>query len=215
VKGQALRHDETSLKRLVSYTLSTVHGSATFGVIGDIHAEDIRLHSALQFLIAQSVDRLVAVGDIVDGPGDELRCCKLLQTHNVDAVLGNHDRWRLEGRRMSHHSGTTTDPAVEQFLQTLPATRSYDTPSGKLLLCHGLADNDMNGLTADDFGYALETNDELQELLQTRTYRFVINGHTHRRMVRDFGGLGVDVAARHGRGIGIARASPAVPPKAR
>jgi predicted phosphodiesterase len=61
----------------------------------------------------------------------------------------------------------------------------------RLLLCHGLGDDDMSRVTPDDFGYALESNDALQELLTTEQYRFVINGHTHRRMVRDFGGVTV------------------------
>lgn len=58
-------------------------------------------------------------------------------------------------------------------------------------LCHGLAESDMNRLRENDQGYALEANDELQELLATQEYRFVVNGHSHRRMVRDFGGVTV------------------------
>lgn len=49
----------------------------------------------------------------------------------------------------------------------------------------------MCGLTDDDFGYALETKDPLQELLASQQYRFVVNGHTHRRMVRHLGQLTV------------------------
>lgn len=44
----------------------------------------------------------------------------------------------------------------------------------------------MNRLTPDDFGYALECNEALQQLIADRRYRCVINGHTHRRMVRAF-----------------------------
>jgi predicted phosphodiesterase len=44
----------------------------------------------------------------------------------------------------------------------------------------------MRTLTADDYGYELQCNDELQALLVLRDIRFVINGHTHRRMVRRF-----------------------------
>ena len=47
----------------------------------------------------------------------------------------------------------------------------------------------MCRLTDDDFGYALETNDPLQELLAAEQVRFVVNGHTHGRMVRRFGRL--------------------------
>jgi len=47
----------------------------------------------------------------------------------------------------------------------------------------------MARVTPDDFGYALEANDELQNLLRNRYYRWILNGHSHRRMVRAFPGL--------------------------
>jgi len=58
-----------------------------------------------------------------------------------------------------------------------------------LLLCHGLGGDDMNGVYPGDFGYGLEVNDVLQGLIREGRYRFVVNGHTHLRMVRSFGGL--------------------------
>ena len=63
------------------------------------------------------------------------------------------------------------------------------TTSGTALLCHGLGPNDMAKVGPDDFGYALEANDDLQNLLRNRYFRWVINGHSHRRMVRPFPGM--------------------------
>lgn len=73
----------------------------------------------------------------------------------------------------------------------LPATRSIETPRGKLLLCHGLALNDMRRLGPQDDGYELECNDELQGLLASKEFAFVVGGHTHQRMVRRFGAVTV------------------------
>lgn len=161
------------------------------GALGDIHGEDVRLEAVLSFLGGR-VERILAVGDIVDGPGDVHRCCQLLQEHEVDAVMGNHDRWLLDGTIRFEQSGPDQDtPLVRGFLEELPATRSYDTRAGRLMLCHGIGSNDMNRLTPDDYGYALETNDELQELLSRQDHRYVIGGHTHRPMVKDFGGVTV------------------------
>lgn len=146
----------------------------------------------LDHLSGLSLDRILAVGDIVDGPGDSARCCRLLADAGVDAVMGNHDRWALKGQLRTLPGATATlDPAERRFLEALPATRRYDTVAGPLLLCHGLGSDDMCRLTEDDFGYALETNDPLQELLAAQDCRFVINGHTHRRMVRHFAHLTV------------------------
>ena len=157
------------------------------GAIGDIHAEDQVLERVLDHLSGMSLDRVLAVGDIVDGPGDSSRCCRLLAAAQVDVVRGNHDRWALKDELRSLPGATAAlDPEQRQYLESLPATREYETPTGPLLLCHGLGADDMNRLTPDDYGYALETNDALQDLLAAEQFRFVIGGHTHRRMVRRF-----------------------------
>ena len=160
------------------------------GAIGDIHAEDEALARVLEYLAGRALDRVLAVGDIVDGPGDSGRCCRLLAEAGVDVVRGNHDRWALKDELRSLPGALAAlDAQQRRFLEALPATREYETVRGPLLLCHGLGADDMCRLTDDDFGYALETNDPLQELLAGEQYRFVVNGHTHRRMVRCFGRL--------------------------
>lgn len=159
------------------------------GAIGDIHAEDERLSSALHFFAACNVDRVLSVGDIVDGLGDLVRCCELLQANDVDVVRGNHDRWLLEGSPISERASRDVQSDLEIYLRGLPTTRRYDTVRGQLLLCHGLGDNDMNRLTPDDYGYAIESNDELQALIRAGEYAFVVCGHTHRRMVKAFEGV--------------------------
>lgn len=47
----------------------------------------------------------------------------------------------------------------------------------------------MASVKPDDFGYALESNVELQQLVAEGAIRVVLNGHTHRAMVRTFGQL--------------------------
>lgn len=160
------------------------------GAIGDIHAEHLALEQALAFLRGEAVEAILAVGDIVDGPGDAGRCCQLLAEFGVEAVRGNHDRWALKDELRNLPDATAAlDPVHRTFLEALPVTRDYATSAGPLLLCHGLAADDMNRVTPDDFGYALQSNDTLQDLLHSEEYRFVVNGHTHRRMVRQLGGL--------------------------
>lgn len=159
--------------------------------IGDIHEEDVLLQHVLEFLVPIAPDVIVAVGDIVDGPGDGgARCCELLADRGVEVVRGNHDRWLLEEAATWSEDARNASIVVD-FLEALPAIREYQTELGKILLCHGLGPHDMNRLLPDDYGYALESNDELQKLLRSKEYRYVVNGHTHHRMVRDFGGVTV------------------------
>jgi predicted phosphodiesterase len=44
----------------------------------------------------------------------------------------------------------------------------------------------MGGVRPGDYGYALEANFALLRLMLEAQYKFVVNGHTHQRMVRSF-----------------------------
>ena len=164
------------------------------GAIGDIHAEDVLLDLALSFLAKQQPDLLVSVGDIVTGPGNVDRCCELLQSHSVITVAGNHDRWFVNGTMPALPDSTdptTVSEETKSFLKALPQTYELRSPVGLVLICHGLGTNDMADLKPGDYGYAIDANLELQKLIRSRKYRFVVNGHTHCRMVRHFGDLTV------------------------
>jgi putative phosphoesterase len=162
------------------------------GAIGDIHSEDDRLAAALDFLRSAGAELVVAVGDIVDGPGDVDRCCALLQNAGALAVAGNHERWLFEGRLRSLPHATRKESLraeTRAYLGALPKTRAIETAAGPLLLCHGVGADDMVRLTPDSSGYDLFANAALQALLARGEHRVMIGGHTHRRMVRTFGKL--------------------------
>jgi hypothetical protein len=55
--------------------------------------------------------------------------------------------------------------------------------------CHGLGDNSMNGISAADYGYALESNDNLQKLISRGESLLVIKWHRHHPAVRGIGQL--------------------------
>ena len=159
------------------------------GLVGDVHAEDSFLEIALRFLQSRNVDAMLCTGDIVDGPDDVNRCCELLQQFDVQVVRGNHDRWILASEmRQLPDANFLVDlsDATRNYLGNLSSVLPFETVAGELLLCHGLGFNDMARLTPDDHGYALERNKELQQLLRS-DLRFVVAGHTHRRMVRKIG----------------------------
>ena len=161
-----------------------------FAILGDVHAEDVRLASALDHIATLNLDGILCVGDIVDGRGDAGRCVALLRAAGAACVRGNHDRWWSKGKPMGFADGTpreALDGAARAWLATLPPTAAFETPLGTLLLCHGLAENDMVGVEPEDDGYALESNVDLQQLIDRADYQVIVNGHTHSRMVRRFG----------------------------
>lgn len=162
------------------------------GVVGDIHAEDVTLAKVLHLFASESLDAVLSVGDVVDGPGDADHACALLREHEVFTVRGNHDRWAVE-EFMRKAAGAPLQSSLSRetldWLKVLPATRAFQTPHGALLLCHGMGENDMATVRLDHEGYAIEANLDLQALLKAKRYRFVVSGHSHEPMVRRIGNI--------------------------
>lgn len=160
-----------------------------FGLIGDVHAEDERLRVAISAFARAKVDRILCCGDLVDGHGDVDRTCNTLALHGVTTVRGNHDRWIREDEMRTlpnAHRMTALSPLTIEMLKTLPRTVLIDVPGGKLLLCHGVGDNDMCRLRDFDTGYAIASNDDLLKVLFDATISVMVCGHTHAPMVRSF-----------------------------
>jgi predicted phosphodiesterase len=164
------------------------------GVIGDIHASASSLKISLEFLEDLKLQTIFCTGDIVDGPECVDTCCSLLIEHNVQAVVGNRDQWFTANEMRSIPEATLlqdTTAVTRKFIGSLPLVREYKTAQGGLLLCHGIGPHTMKKVRDDDYGYALETNFELQEIISANRYRIMVNGHTHYRMVKRFGQLTV------------------------
>jgi predicted phosphodiesterase len=159
------------------------------GLIGDVHAEDVRLRVALDALAAMRVDRVLCTGDLVDGHGDLDRACALLRERGVLTVRGNHDRWLKDDTMRDlprAHRMTSLAPETIAHVKSLSPTHALATPIGRLLLCHGIGDNDMCRLLPDDEGYAISSNTDLLKLLFDPGVAIMVGGHTHRPMVRRF-----------------------------
>ncbi len=162
------------------------------GIIGDIHCEVVRLKRVIEHFHSVGVDSVLAVGDIADGPGDLTEACSLLQAADALVVAGNHDRWLLAAEMRDLPDATppeTVTPEARRYLSLLPKTRLLESPRGRVLLCHGLGDDDMASVRPDDDCEALLANAAFVKLLNARRARFVVNGHSHRPMLRTIDGL--------------------------
>ncbi|MEP7049641.1 MAG: metallophosphoesterase family protein [Pseudomonadota bacterium] len=162
------------------------------GVIGDIHCEVARLKQVLELFRCSEVETVLAVGDIADGPGDLTEACQLLDNVGALVVAGNHDRWLLAGEMRDLPDATPVAALTEQarrYLSALPKTRTFESPRGSVLLCHGLGEDDMASVRPSHSEAALHSNAALSDLLKNHSARFVINGHSHRPMLRTIDGL--------------------------
>lgn len=160
------------------------------GIIGDVHAEDLRLRATLDFLRESEVDAILCTGDLPDGRGDLDICCQLLRQQSVMTVAGNHERWFLQDK-VRHvadaHLRCQASPETVAYLSSLPQTHRIDTVDGELLLCHGILDDDLAKIWPGSEKSASRCSASLDKLLQQDAPpRFLINGHMHFRTVIDF-----------------------------
>ena len=159
------------------------------GVIGDLHGEDRRLDGVIEWFAGQQVDALVCTGDIADGRGCINRSCELLRQGGVHTVAGNHDRWLLNDkvRHVSdaHSKDELSDDNLDYVAQ-LKKQRSLETENGSLLLCHGAADDDMARIWPGRKPGEEKRSKALDAVIESKRFRYVINGHMHFRVLIDF-----------------------------
>lgn len=162
------------------------------GLIGDVHARDERLAAALQLLSDMDLDAIICTGDIMDGPGCPDTCISLLQAHGVKTVRGNHDRWVLEGKARhipnAHHAEDLSEASLS-YLESLPVQLEFETAMGSLLLCHGMAHNDLRKVWPGTERMPPERSRELDQLIEQGRHDFVINGHMHFKVMIHFEAL--------------------------
>lgn len=167
------------------------------GLIGDVHGARPELEQALAHFDRVGVDAVAAVGDYVDAPAfaepDFDGCLSLLREAGAFCVRGNHDRWALTHKRRLWPGCVLKAELSEEsqaFLEGLPTTIKFRTVHGEALLCHGLGTDDMSVLRNDTPLLTALHIPSLARLIRDGP-RFVLCGHTHKHMVRDFGELTV------------------------
>ena len=162
------------------------------GIIGDVHAHHRNLEAALEFLSTQGVDVIICTGDVMDGQGDVEACVELLSGAEVLTVRGNHDRWVLQDKARhvphAHHRHDLRDSVIE-YLQQLPVEVHLETIAGRLMLCHGVARDDLRKVWPGTERMAAERSDALDSLIEEGHLNLMVNGHMHYRTLIHFHGL--------------------------
>lgn len=143
-------------------------------VVGDIHFKTRELHKGLQALgFDKSVDRLIAVGDLIDrGPG-MLDGLKLLGEPWFFTVKGNHEQMLIDAYRANPHLPYSahgarwwltiddeSKPMVIDKLDSLPMAIEVETSRGVVGVVH--ADVPV-GLSWNDFTQSLD-NPQIQDV---------------------------------------------------
>lgn len=168
------------------------YAATRIGLIGDVHAEHQRLEIALDRLHSMNVDAILCTGDIVDGQGCPDTSVQLLRDADVMTVRGNHDRWLLQDKARhvphAHFSENLSSDTID-YLNGLPVQTEINTVDGKLLLCHGVAHDDLRKVWPGTERMPAERSSILDDIIREGDVRYMINGHMHFRTIIHFDAL--------------------------
>ena len=126
--------------------------------------------------------------DVIEALDREEIAARRAMARRLELVgeLDEGKRWREDGATCTSawlcaRYGASKGSAIEHVrvaraLRDLPATRDYDTPAGRLRLCHGIGDNDMARLHPDTTGYALECLDDAPGVRRTAGVAGAVGG---------------------------------------
>ena len=164
----------------------------TIAVFSDMHGNGVGFAAALEDIQRRSVDRMLCLGDTVQGGCEPARVIELLQGLDCETVLGNSDSFILTGAT----SEQVPQAAVEigewtrdqignegmEFLRGFKPTIELEIPGdGTLLAFHG------SPKSFDDVLLPDIDDDEMDAFFDGTEAAFLAGGHTHLQWVRHVG----------------------------
>jgi predicted phosphodiesterase len=162
-----------------------------FALIGDVHAEDERLQTALAYARQANVEHILCVGDVADGYGDLDQTMRLLALAKVLVVRGNHERWFLadELRTLRLVQFQDEHPEAAEAMRFWLPCIEVATVQGALLLCHAVGHDDFSVVKPHHTDSEVRAITAWQAMVESGRYRFMAAGHTHEVMVRALDGI--------------------------
>ncbi len=124
--------------------------------ISDIHGHYLGLKTVLVDIEKRSCDRIVCLGDLVEGGADDEKVVRTVQELNISCVQGNHD----------FSNALKLAPDVRSFLDGLPIEREEND----LLFCH---------ISAREKQLKIRTPIEAWNVFDETTHRLIFTGHQH------------------------------------
>jgi putative phosphoesterase len=159
------------------------------GIFSDVHGNGVGLDAVLTELEDAGVDRLVCLGDLVEGGPQPAYCLRRMHELGCAVVLGNTDHWLVEYYRepgisersdMGEWARECLGDDGLALLAELPDTLELELGNGRRLLCvHGTPWSRIEKVEPT------ATDEELAELLRDATV--LAAGHTHEQWQRRVG----------------------------
>jgi predicted phosphodiesterase len=158
------------------------------GVFSDVHGSGVGLDAVLAELKHARVDRLVCLGDLVEGGPHPVYCLHRVHELGCAVVLGNTDHWLVHHRfgaeddlrsRLGAWTLAQLDEDDRELVRGFAPTHELDLGGQWLLCVHGTPSSFLEKIDPD----ASET--ELRELLGSAAA--LAAGHSHVQWQRRIG----------------------------
>ena len=163
--------------------------------MADAHGNLVALDAVLADIAGAGVDRIVCLGDMIQGGPQPAETVARLRDLGAPVVMGNADAFLLYGRRgnpnesispeqlaMREWSLARLSDADRGFIACFTPTVAVDLPGGRGLLCfHG------SPTSFDDLIFPETDRETVLALLGPYLPRYLTGGHTHLQQIRPLG----------------------------
>lgn len=164
-------------------------------IISDVHGNLTAFDAVLADLAGAGIDRLVCLGDMLQGGAQPAETVARLRELGCSVVIGNADAWLLSGRVTNPHEAiseqqlavrewslTRLSEADRRFISGFQPTVEVELGDGRqLLACHG------SPASWDEIIYPETDDAEVQRMLGPHLPRLICGGHTHLQQYRRLG----------------------------
>jgi predicted phosphodiesterase len=164
-------------------------------VMSDVHGNCYALDALLADLRAHPADRLVCLGDAVQGGAQPAKTVARLRELGCPVVMGNADAWMLTGVETSPNETITERGRITRewslaqlsledraFIADFAPTVELALEGGQRLLCfHG------SPASFDDLIFPDTPKEEVRRMLGAYAPAILCGGHTHLQWVRRLG----------------------------
>jgi len=151
------------------------------GIVSDIHCNTAGLHRAIELM--GDIDRLICLGDSIWEYRFSNEVVALLKERDAHTILGNHEEGFLGPLGERARAREDIDPALLDWLAARPHRIELDCGGKRLLLVHSTP--------WEPRGAYIHPGDALLARFAEAEADFVLYGHTHRQVVKRFGGVTV------------------------
>lgn len=161
-------------------------------VFSDIHGNCLALETVLADIKQFGVDKMVCLGDVVQGGPQPAETIAVLRDLDCPIVIGNADDWLLTGKtiesmtplqnEMRDWTMSKLSKADKEFISQFKSTIEIEVSKDKKLFCfHG------SPKSYDDNILPTTSDVELQELLGNNSAFIYTGGHVHSQLLRRVG----------------------------